>query len=113
MVGPSKGSVTRIYKNATGTVIGTDEVTLTFDNIKKNDGNFHWHVRHIANVRTLMHLEGAAADRDIATVNSIGTYSSILENSGNFLVVTWTGGSTTNDVVLTLESHVAIIGDTL
>jgi hypothetical protein len=106
------GSVTRIYKNGNGKVIAIDDVSVHVDQLRLTDVKFHNAVSSINVCRTITNLE--TGNRVVATIMSIGNYSSIQETSGNYLVVTWSAANENeNDVEVLLSEYVSQIGDTL
>lgn len=107
------GTVCRIYKNSASKVIALESVEVTIDILQKADKTFHRSVNTVNVSRRLVHLQ-LGGSRVIASVQAIGSYSSIEENGGNYLVATWAKKSDNeNDVVISLEGYVAVVGDTV
>ncbi len=116
--------ICRLYKNASDTIIAIDKVCITVEqnsiNVGKIDTSgeilqkFDTYVDTIRKNRTLLHLE-IGGSRVVATIQMIGTYDSIEENGGNFLIVQYDKNTPTeNDLVTSLElAGIAKIGDTV
>jgi hypothetical protein len=116
--------VTRIYKNATDEVIGMDQISISVaknsiavtnrDHTNEPRQMFDVYVDKITKIRTRIH-EGAGGDRTIATIQMIGTYDSIQEDSGNFLNATWTAVAINEtDLIVNFNSiDVALVGESL
>lgn len=110
-------SICRIYKNASGKVIAIDSLFLTVDKLtiptSKTTQKFHMSIDDVDRHRTLLHLE-TGGSRVVATIQQIGGYSSVEENSGNFLVIQYDKPSVDqNDILISLEPYVSKIGDTV
>lgn len=107
------GSACRIYKNAAGKVIAVDHLAIQADKMQLRDGKFHVSVNTIDSDRKLLHLV-AGGSRVVASIMMIGDYSSLEENAGNFLIAQWNKASADeNDVQVSFEQKVAVIGDTI
>jgi hypothetical protein len=107
------GSICRIYKNNAGKVIAIDDVSVTVNKDQIRFDKILVHVDTIRTNRTLLHLT-TGASRVVATIQTIGNYSSIEENSGDFLIPKWNAASANeNDVEISLASYVAKIGDSV
>ena len=117
-------SVCRIYKNSTSKVIAIDSIAITVDSTtiaaKSQDDTNEIIQRQFISVdtikkhRTLLHLE-TSGSRVVSTIQMIGHYTSLEENSGDFLIAKWESQNTDeNDVELSFETAgVAKVGDTV
>lgn len=107
------GKICRIYKNSASSIIALESVDVNVNSLQKADKTFHRSVSSIDTSRQILHLV-AGGSRVVASIQTIGDYSSIEENGGNYLITTWDAASSNeNDVVISLENHVAKVGDTI
>jgi len=107
------GKVCRIYKNSASSIIALESVDVNVNSLQKADKTFHRSVSSIDVSRQILHLV-TGGSRVVASIQSIGDYSSIEENGGDYLIATWDRASNSeNDVVISLEGRVARIGDTV
>lgn len=107
------GGLCRVYKNSSNNIIALESVEITVDILQKADKTFHRSVGAVNVSKKLVHLQSGAS-RVVSTVQAFGDYSSVEDNSGNFLVVTWNKKTNDeNDVVISLEGYVTVIGDTV
>ena len=107
------GSLCRIYKNSASKIIALESVEITADWVDLPNHQFFRSINSVNVARQLVHLT-VGGSRVIASVQIMGDYSSIEENGGNFLVATWNKKSDDeNDVVVSLEDYVGVIGDTV
>lgn len=119
MAGPSStrrlGKACRFYKNAAGKLIGTDCISITIDCRQITATKYYFYVDKVNVERKIFHLEGPGGSRIVSSILTMGDYTSITEDSGNFLEVTWAATEPEyNDIVFSLEPHgVAKIGDTI
>lgn len=105
------GKICRIYKNSDDKVIALDEIEIVVCESRIKQDLFHLAVDKINKGRMLLHL--GEGDRVVAKIQQLGNYTSIEENSGNYLIPTWVTGPNTNDVTTSIEAHVSVIGDTV
>jgi hypothetical protein len=106
------GHCCRIYKNAAGKVIAIDGIEVTANELRVGE-IFRFSVDKVNIHRTNLHLV-AGGSRTVTTIQMVGSYTSLEENGGDFLVLRWDVGETDpEEVVLSLEGKVAVIGDTI
>lgn len=106
------GHLCRIYKNSDGKIIAIDDIEVVGNVLKISDTKFHVSVDKISTSRTLLHL--GVGGRVVYSINTIGNYSSIAENGGNYLTVGWDAASENeNRVEVSIEPYVSVIGDTI
>ena len=104
------GSALRIYKNSSNKVIAIDEIHVTTDIRHISVDRFH-HSSVWKHKRELFHL--GVGDRVVYKVLMLGDYSSITEDSGDYLNATW-GAVSANENDVTMNFDVlAKVGDTL
>lgn len=109
--------VTRIYKNASGETIALDEIGIDFYSVTPTNQSPSHDVSVVmtAGVKLLNRTKlilGTASSRVIASIEMIGSFDSITENSGNYYNMTWTwddGGS----CEVNIESFAAAITDSI
>lgn len=107
------GKICRIYKNSASNIIALESVDVNINSLQKANKTFHRSVSSVDTSRQILHLT-TGGSRVVASIQTIGDYSSIEENGGDYLIVTWDAASSNeNDVVISLENHVAKIGDTV
>lgn len=108
------GQLCRIYKNASNEILAIDTIEPVVDvSTLTTTNTYHRSVSSISVSRSTLYLT-LGASRIISVVQVIGDFSSIEENSGDYLIVTWAASSSNeNDVVFSLEPKVAKIGDTV
>ena len=119
MPGPSQtrryGNICRFYKNANDKLIASDCITVSIECKQIKIDQFFLYVDKVNVERKIFHLEGAGGSRVVSQVLTFGDYSSITEDSGDFLEVTWSAKEPEyNDIVFSLEKYnVSKIGDTV
>lgn len=118
--------VTRIYKNADKKILAIDTISINIkitqlihapngiDDSNQVIQKIHRSVDSIKLSRELVHLT-TGGSRIVALVQTMGRYSSIETNGGNYLIAKWKSENTSsNDVELSFEQGgVAKVGDTL
>jgi hypothetical protein len=93
-------------------VIAIDDIEVTACQFREGE-IFRAQVDKINIKRTNIH-EGVGASRVVSTIQMLGSYTSIEENAGDFLILTWEIGSTDpEDVVISLEGRVSLLGETV
>ncbi len=109
------GKICRFYKNSNNKLIASDELSFSIESRLIKKDKYHLHIDKVTRDRTLFHLEGAGGSRVVSQVTTLGNYTSIAENSGDFLEVTWSfPEENIDDIVISLDSHgVAKIGDSV
>lgn len=119
MAGPSStrsfGKACRFYKNTAGKLIASDCISISIDCRQVSQTKYYFYVDKITVDRKIFHLEGPGGSRTVSTVMTFGDYTSVTEDGGNFLELTWAATEPEyNDVVFSLEPHgVAKVGDTV
>lgn len=107
------GHACRIYKNSAGKVIAIDEINVNVNKEQINLAKFIVSLDKVDIDRTILHLT-VGGSRIVSSIQMLGDYSSIQENSGNFFIVRWDAASADeNYVEFSLESYVAKVGDTI
>jgi len=113
MAGPTNtrqvGQALRIYKNADAKIIAMDDIAINADIRRINIDTFH-HSASMSYQRTLFHL--GVGDRTVALIQMLGDYSSLSEDSGDYLTATWDSADNTNDIKITFNT-LAKLGDTV
>lgn len=117
-------TVCRIYKNEAGKILAADSIDITVNVLQLNAGTrddsgdliqkILVSVDTIRRKRELFHFQ-TAGDRLIIKIEMTGHYSSIEENSGNFLVLQWNNfipGGNILEIRL-LPTHVALLRETI
>lgn len=107
------GVIQRIYKNSAGDILAIDNISVNINKEQVNKLKFVIYVDSIQKKRTLYHLKSTGS-RVVSTVQSIGNYSSVQSNSGNYYIATWNAESADeNRIEVNLQPHVASLGNTL
>ena len=117
-------TVCRIYKNLSGKVLAIDEIYITVNNLQLNAGarddsgdliqKLLVSVDTIKKSRTLLFLE-TPSSRVISSIQMIGNFTSLEDNSGNYLVAVWESQNTDrNDVEITFDQvNVGKVGESI
>lgn len=104
------GWALRIYKNSDNKVLAIDDITVITDTRRITLERFH-HSSRWTSKRTLIHL--GIGDRIISTVQMLGDYDLITEDSGDYLTATWSAASENENDVVMLFDTLPKTGDTL
>lgn len=106
------GTITRVYKNKKNVTLAIDTISVTADKHRIGAEEWHWRV-FTDTKRSLLHLEGPGADRQVDLIQMISDYNLIEEDGGDFLHATWTDDTGhTNDIEVFLD-QVSKVGDTI
>ena len=112
MAGPNTtrqiGTACRIYKNSANKVIAVDAISIVGESRRINLER--WHISgYPEHHRTLFHL--GEGDRVVAKILMFGDYSSITEDSGDYLSATWLYEPGVDPTVISFN-HLLKVGDT-
>jgi hypothetical protein len=94
------GCVSRIYKNSNNKVLAIVCIDILVDTLKISPTKFHNSAYKITDT-TKYHLE--LGNRTVAIIQMCGNYSSLSEDSGNYLTATWQGKENINDFTISFE----------
>lgn len=103
------GSATRIYRNSDNCVIAIDDISVTYDSHWLPNRTVHNSV-NLSHSRQLLYL--GTGDRIVASIQMIGDFESITEDSGNYLTAVWATDSSAPSHSVGLGS-VSKLGDAI